>query len=216
MRVFGSGISRTPLLFRPPFCGCQVCRVRGAHFLSGNIHLATFWVGRPLTPWGRPGTPSSTYVARSGPPFCVRRSEPMPRPGSACMGVGFLYWLQPCNRPPFLGVALRLPRRGRAPSGVPSGVPPCGALRNAKVRPDVRPPLAQRPARPFCPGIDAFALRGPVVDVSKSWCGGRPSCPPGRRHDPEEGAAFAPAVCALPRCNGTVPRAGTAPTSSRP
>ncbi len=40
---------------------------------------------------------------------------------------------------------------------------------------------------PFCPGIDAFAPRGSAADVSKSWCGGRPSCPPGRRHGPEEG-----------------------------
>ncbi len=40
----------------------------------------------------------------------------------------------------FLGFALRLPRLGRAPGGV---------LRNAKVRPDVRPPRVQRPGRPF-------------------------------------------------------------------
>ena len=51
-----------------------------------------------------------------------------------------LFWEATLRPAAFLGFALRLPRLGRAPGGV---------LRNAKVRPDVRPPRAQRPGRPF-------------------------------------------------------------------
>ena len=52
------------------------------------------------------------------PPFCVRISEPMPRPGSACMGVGFLFRLPPCNRPPFFGGCLEA---SAARTGAPRG-----------------------------------------------------------------------------------------------
>jgi hypothetical protein len=113
---------------------------------------------------------------------------------------------------PFLGVALRLPRLGRAPGGVPGGV-----LRNAKVRPDVQPLRVQRPGRPFLvPGSTLSPHQAPRRMLAKVGAAAGQAAP-GRRHGPEEGAPFAPAVCSLPRRNGTVPfRAGTAPASPRP
>jgi hypothetical protein len=63
-----------------------------------------------------------------------------PGPGPRAWGWVFFFGCNLATGRPFLGVALRLPRLGRAPGGT---------LRNAKVRPDVRPPRAQRPGRPF-------------------------------------------------------------------
>ena len=93
----------------------------------------------PRKPW-RSSRARFGYGECSGPPpFSVPQSSQV----SGCAGRGhrpLFFGMQRCNRPPFLGFALRLPRLGRAPGGV---------LKNAKVRPDVRPPRAQRPGRPF-------------------------------------------------------------------
>jgi hypothetical protein len=113
-------------LLRPSRGGPR--RGTGTHRRNSRAYGRAALVREPPVPSPgvseNPGAPRARFWGRNvapPTPFCVRISEPMPRPGSACMGVGFLFWLQSCNRPPFFGGCLKA---SAARTGARRGAPP--------------------------------------------------------------------------------------------
>ena len=82
-------------LLRPSRGGPR--RGTGTHRRNSRAYGRAALVREPPVPSPgvseNPGAPRARFWGRNvapPTPFCVRISEPMPRPGSACMGVGFL------------------------------------------------------------------------------------------------------------------------------